>query len=50
MTQKQLSGCDSIKDGGSYTEADELIDGMCEWTPGAAGEGSHAHNEFSDRS
>lgn len=45
MTQKQLSGYDSIKDWGSHTEADELIAGMCEWTPGAAGEWSHAHNE-----
>lgn len=45
MTQKQLSGYDSMKDWGSYTEADELIAGMCEWMPGAAGEWSHAHNE-----
>lgn len=45
MTQKQLSGYDSIKDWGSYNGADELIAGMCEWTPGAAGEWSHAHNE-----
>lgn len=39
------TGYDSIKDWGSYTEADELIAGMCEWKPGAAGEWNHAHND-----